>query len=487
MFKPILCFCVVLGATILADSAASPRNSAVVAKTPEALIERIDGPGTPFGVSPVPLKDQGYLEEEFQVRGEGRRYRIANPSVNAQAIDASHPFVTRALVRRPADPSRFNGTVLVEWFNVSTGQDIDFVYAATRDLVLREGYAWVGVSVQRNGLNALKLWNPARYKSLNLDAPLTDPVDGKAVDVTTLNMPPAGDVLGWDVFTQIGAAVRKRASPLMGGLPVEHVIAVGESQSAFRLSYYFNTIQPMHQAYDGFLLYDRAGPFALRTDVNAKLVSFGSEFMVDLIGGSPADTVNQRWWEVAGSAHVSVAEMEGYIDPKVRRDAAVKAIGRTASLTESLEASGSCKVTPVWSRVPNGEVMMAALKSLNEWIAGGPAPVNTPRLVVDDQNKLVRDEQGRVLGGIRTAAYDAPRATNVGANSNGSCMLAGYHQDFSASQMCKTYVSKSAYVARVRAIVSANVRDGVLLPPDAVKTVADAEGIDIDCSQGGAH
>jgi hypothetical protein len=29
------------------------------------------------------------------------------------------------LVRAPIDPRRFNGTVLVEWLNVSVGRDVD--------------------------------------------------------------------------------------------------------------------------------------------------------------------------------------------------------------------------------------------------------------------------------------------------------------------------------------------------------------------------
>jgi hypothetical protein len=379
------------------------------------------------------------------------------------------------------DSAHFNGTVLVEWFNVSSGLDIDFVYSATRELLLREGYAWVGVSVQRNGLGALKTWNPARYGSLQLEAPNVDPVSGKDVDPPTLNRPTQGDVLAWDIFSQTGAAVREQATRLMGGLDVKHVIAVGESQSAFRLSYYFNTIQPLHEVYDGFLLYDRGGPFALRSDVNAKLLSFGTEFMANFIGGSQVDAVNQRWWEAAGAAHVSIAEMEGYIDPMVRRDGVLKTNGRASSLTEALIGSGSCATTPLWSRVPNADILKAALKSLNAWIAGGTPPVNVPRLVMDSQNKVLRDVNGKTLGGIRTAAYDTPRATNSGANAEGPCMLAGSHKDYSPRQMCETYGDKATYVSRVRALVKANVNDGVLLPEEAERTIGEAEALDVEC------
>ena len=56
-------------------------------------------------------------------------------------------YRTRILVVRPGDPARFNGTVLLNWQNVSAG--IEGGAPAGRDL---RGYAWVGVSAQEVGL-----------------------------------------------------------------------------------------------------------------------------------------------------------------------------------------------------------------------------------------------------------------------------------------------------------------------------------------------
>ena len=44
--------------------------------------------------------------------------------------DQTADYTNRAIVRRPADPAKFNGTVLVEWLNVSGGADlaVDFGY-----------------------------------------------------------------------------------------------------------------------------------------------------------------------------------------------------------------------------------------------------------------------------------------------------------------------------------------------------------------------
>jgi hypothetical protein len=35
--------------------------------------------------------------------------------------------------------------VIVEWYNVTLGQDIDFNWAASRDYLMRNGYAYVSV------------------------------------------------------------------------------------------------------------------------------------------------------------------------------------------------------------------------------------------------------------------------------------------------------------------------------------------------------
>ncbi len=56
------------------------------------------------------------------------------------------------LVRQPADPSKFSGTVLVEWLNVSGGVDADPEWVSLQDEIVRAGDAWVGVSAQRIGV-----------------------------------------------------------------------------------------------------------------------------------------------------------------------------------------------------------------------------------------------------------------------------------------------------------------------------------------------
>lgn len=440
--------------------------------------------GTAMSATPMPLKASGYVEEEFFIHGKANRYRIANSLEDAQLIDAGHPYVTRALVRRPVNPAHFNGTVIVEWLNVSLDQDIDFVFGATRELLVREGYAWVGVSVQRNGVEALKKWDPTRYRALNVAASNIDPANGKEVDPANPQvMAVGGDVLAWDIFSQVGKLAANKSSKFLGGLEAKRLIAAAESQSTLKVTSYYNSIQPLHKVYDGFLLYDRSGQ--LRTDVEAKTIAIGTEIFTALMGYAPQnDTDHQRWWEINGASHFSLDEIANYVDPFIKRDGAFRdGAGQALNLSELTRSKGPCTPSTIYSRVPNGDVLKAALKSLNSWIAGGPAPANAPRFVVDEQNKYVRDANGQILGGIRTAAHDAPIAANAGIGSGPwFCGPSGNHVDFTPAQLCQRYGSHAAYVSRVKAVVSTNVRDGVLLPEEAKKTVEDAQALTFSCS-----
>jgi hypothetical protein len=146
------------------------------------------------------------------------------------------------IVRRPSRSSRFNGVVLVEWFNVTNQYDTDVLWLYQKEFLMREGYAWVGVSAQFVGVAgtggplgvnlSLKAVNPVRY------APLQHP----------------GDSFSYDMFSQVGQALRApTVATLLGGLAPRRVIAIGESQSAFRMTTYVNAIHADTHVYDGFL------------------------------------------------------------------------------------------------------------------------------------------------------------------------------------------------------------------------------------------
>ncbi len=88
----------------------------------------ITSPGSAFLTPPtgLDLASLGYVEQEFFVAGTATAYTSADP-LDADGVWTATPgdtagYVTRILVRRPTNPKKFNGTVVVEWLNVSGGR-----------------------------------------------------------------------------------------------------------------------------------------------------------------------------------------------------------------------------------------------------------------------------------------------------------------------------------------------------------------------------
>src|SRR4026207_1125139 len=123
--------------------------------------------GYPFNATPLDLARNGYVEEEFFIEGMASRYNTPAMATGTVA-DANHPYRTRVVVRRPKSPSRFNGTAIVEWTNVSQGHDNEVDRVQSGAPFVRAGCAWGGVSAQRVGVDALKEWSPSRYGTLDV-------------------------------------------------------------------------------------------------------------------------------------------------------------------------------------------------------------------------------------------------------------------------------------------------------------------------------
>jgi hypothetical protein len=150
--------------------------------------------------------------------------------------DSGLPYFTRMGVRRPADPKRFNGTVLVEWDNVTNLFDAENFWFFGWEHIMRAGYVWVGVSTQTIGVAALKKWSPQRYGALQV---------GEIVASPGLNSGPDRDAMSYDIFSQAGQALRHPGGvDMLHGLKPKLYLALGESQSAARLATYVNSVHP---------------------------------------------------------------------------------------------------------------------------------------------------------------------------------------------------------------------------------------------------
>ena len=109
----------------------------------------------------------GYSEEEFFIEGNAASY--GTPALaDAVLLSGAHNYRTSITVRRPIDPSKFNGIVLVEWVNVTAGYGIDVHWQQSREYLTREGYVHVAVQAQRVGVHqaASGLADPAKFISI---------------------------------------------------------------------------------------------------------------------------------------------------------------------------------------------------------------------------------------------------------------------------------------------------------------------------------
>ena len=502
---------------------AAPRaqNTNVVIQPPTvsgpiALTTALRSPdhGYPYNATPIDLAKQGYVEEEFFLSGQANRY--STPAAErGTVLDTNHAYTTRIVVRRPKAAARFNGTAIVEWYNVSQGHDGEFEWFQAYDHFLRSGFAWIGVSAQAAGVNALKEWSPVRYATL-------DVTRGGTIQV---------DALSYDIFSQAALAVRgKGTRDIMGGLRVQRVIATGHSQSAGRLYTYVHSVHPLtSKMYDAVLLHGGGG--RVSPDLNVKVFKYLDES--DVIGQANSrvvDSAGYRQWEIAGSSHLDaqfsrsmaalglrvsgMRPVEGapaIAGPSISGgDKGNGAAGNGAG-PENEGPNGGC-AQPPFSRVPSYHVLGAAFDAVHRWLVDGVLPpaapsielkqlpsdagatadvargrggaLGTGRGAAGPRWDIVRDELGLARGGIRLAAVAAPIAKNTGDNVGSAaatgtgernCRLMGSSEPFDATRLASLYPTHDAYVTKVREATDKLLRGGFIDKVDAETTIRDAE------------
>jgi Alpha/beta hydrolase domain len=413
--------------------------------------------GYTFNHAFLDLAKAGYVEEEFFIEGTANQYKMA-PETTGSVLDSGHPYKTRIVVRRPTSPRKFNGTAIVEWTNVTGSRDLEMDWFQSAEHFMRSGYAWIGVSAQRVGVDALKAWSPARYGTL---------------DVTEAGKI-SNDALSYDILAAAGEVVRgKSKTDVMGGLKVERVIATGHSQSAGRLAGYVNSIHPLNPVFDGVMLHGGGGK--IRTDLDVKVWKMLSETDVRGPAARQDDTGMFRTWEVAGTSHVD--------SESVRHFTAIAKLN--ASEAANGAATGQCDKAP-YSQVPFRYVFDSAYDHMVRWIKDGTPPPSAPAIEFSAATPptIVRDANGIAQGGIRLAEEAVPTAVNTGQNTGaGFCRLYGSHVDFDKEKLAALYPTHKDYVAKVKEVTEKNLKAGYILKQDAEATLAAAERSDIGASR----
>lgn len=438
----------------------------------------------------------GYSSAEFFVRGVATSYKLLGPATAdgrwKAAPDASAAYATRLVVLRPSDPAKFNGTVVVEWLNVSGGADGAADWLMAHREMVRSGYAWIGVAAQKVGVEggpslagvsqSLKKVEPVRYGELHHP----------------------GDAFAFDIFSQAGRLARNDGSEkVLGPLAPRRLIAAGESQSATFLTTYVNAVAPLAKVFDGYLIHSRFGSAApidgasviqptagsmpenvrFRTDLHIPILTVLAES--DVIGmrlpgywsARQPDTSRLRTWEIAGVAHADTYVLQvGAIDAP---STPLKQI--SAAYKPSDRFFGVQLAKPVNSAPQHHYVVESALVALDRWIRTGQAPPSAPPLELASTHPptLAQDAQGLALGGVRTPWVDVPAARLSGVGNSGAGVvgaLFGVTEAFDQATLDRLYPGgKRDYLQRFEAALDRSINAGFLLRADRQEILALAD------------
>jgi hypothetical protein len=448
----------------------------------------------------VPLQpaDVGYVEEEFFVDGEATAYTAIGELSSDGAWDvegsSTAPYATRIVVWRPEDPGDFNGTVYVEWFNVTAGFDAGFDWIQAHDMITRTGAVWVGVSAQAVGVQGGRQVG-------NVGTAVTTPAAGglKAADPErygTLTHP--GDGYSYDIFTQAALAVSGDGDGVdpLEGYDVERLIGMGQSQSARFLTTYANAAQPQVLVFDALMIHARGGGAAslavdaprddpampavvrIREDLAQPVLILQTE--TELVGtyvpARQPDTDTIRLWEMAGTAHI-----DGFPALTDTND------GRAEfTVLDPAQATGgpvNCS-TPVNAGIQQ-PIVQAALFGLDAWVRDGTALPRFDRIETTGTApdvRIVRDEDGLAVGGVRSPIVEVPIAVNTGEANSGPnadyCRLFGTSRALDRAALGRLYPGgETDYVANFDAAVAEAVEAGIWLGHEADEYKAAARQI----------
>lgn len=495
----VACLAVCVLGSVLPGSAAADPNSPVTVTVPDPNDGEIYVPAG----RPVADLEQAYVEEEYFVSGTATVYTYNwdpndpnTPPVRGDIVpvDPNVPYTTRIILRRPADPNDFNGTVVIEWFNSTAGFDTSPVWHGSAEYFARKGIVYVGwtnsttsLGFLVNGCLILGIFPPpqcgTRYAALSMSE------NGQA----------------FEMGSQIAKLLKSSAvnNPLYPDYPVERVFHSGQSQqggsmvtyasafhfpgvndgyfiqasgsSARRINYRTRCEDPNAPAYPECTPSLQGDDRLVRTDLPVPVYRAHTETDMGgvLSGGSrQTDTTSFRYYEMAGTTHITVhKDIEsippGVLDPNdpgvFLEDICLYPLNTLADGP----ILGSFLYNAMWE---NMELQVRL----------GTPPPSGDLLEVDPNNELARDSVGNVLGGIRLPQMDVPVASYYPSNepdpnlpflvsylANLFCRLSGIVTPFDAETLAGLYTSNQDYVNQIASRANDLIVARFLLPEDA--------------------
>jgi len=457
--------------------------------------------GAAHSVTPMDLSQKGYVEEEYLIAGEAKIYTWPEEQKYASVERENAKYCSRIVVRKPADPAKFSGNVIVEMFNWARSYDRPIaVWSNCYEHLMREGDAWVGVTIRGAVIENLKKFDPVRYAELSyenpiepehrMDRPQSNTFHG---DVTDPNLE---NGLTWDFYSQVGILLREdnERNPLYG-YAVKTIIGTGAT--AGDLATYVAAIDPVScredggPIYDGYLIFMTGAPGNVNQyeekvhHLDGRCKFYGKVPLMrvytckDMLGvgmhpdwaymqrRNDSDEAGNyyRSYEIAGTG--LILKYVHYTEP-AHEDVAKMGLqirnGRTGAAWSEEDLNTF--------EFPTRYVLNAQLENLKKWIRSGVNPPScAPYETVGTYpaTDLKFDEYGNVMGGVRLPYLEVP----------------AYHfkTDATAYPLEKEildtlYASHEDYVEKVTASAEKCVEERILTQHDAEEIMEEAENIE---------
>lgn len=447
-------------------------------KIPLSSAER---PGPEFS----DLRAAGYVEEEYYLSGIAPAITAAGDTV----VDA--PYVTRFLIRKPRDPARFNGAVIIEPFSWFGERGAGWIL--TRDYLLREGYAYVGYTLNINkpehdpkfppedGDAGGTSWSDLYLGIVNFDfmrrfdysryAPL-----GTYYDPERFLRGGAPDPFvpqSQGIAAQLALLLKTNApGGPAAGLKVERVYVNSWAVTAQVWMDYLDQGRhqqwrmpdgrPLIDAYmTGRMAYGEVGgevirvPRKMPADAPFVTVYSQSEAMHDILEGIPlppdTDSPPLRYYEITGMPHLRTADLGTLHTELLAADVGKADDPRCQTLYDE----------------PAEVVVSALLDAMDRWVREGRSMPKAPRVMRKGRD-VVRDTRtDNMRGGIRPPWIAVPSAAYMTDFETNCGMVYDTKIPYGTARLRALYGNYEAYRRKFEAAKAASVREGYLLPEDA--------------------
>jgi Alpha/beta hydrolase domain len=402
------------------------------------------------------------------------------------------PYTTPVMVRRPRDPQRFSGTVVLEPIHFYTVLPI-WMYVSS--YLMRTGHVWAYVASTKSAVDGfLKPSDTLRYRDVHIED-TTEERPEAGLDLVNLPLDPADGPVWWEalhrqnpriqaIIAQVGAELRSATGPLRG-YAVRHVVLAGHSGTGDVVTNYIRQAHDQFRLNDGGPIFDGFFPSGWTTTafgpcdvpivqvVTQGDVTYSDSFYRDGMKGfgyrrpdSDDPTKRYRLYELAGFGHTSTqyppTNDYEFLKPFILH-----------TMPDGVAMSA----------LPFNQLYHVLLDSLIRWVSQGVTPPRGDRMELGRDGWFATDDVGNTCGGVRCAEMDVPRAKYVANPPDDEGVPAfggmGFELPLPGDTLRTLYKDHGDYVRRFIESQEELIAAGWLLAEDAQESRHLAAGADV--------